>query len=151
MREELKRESASPKGRLIQIGDAAHPFLSTTVNGGTQALEDGVSLARCPCLSVENHGIRAQPDGAKVQYTLHIDRVAAIESTEMERTNMQYQIDFEKVKLSPELIRNEPALWQTEHDPRFYADEQFNDYFACLKNGRAFVNTNKPAIYTFQP
>lgn len=38
---------ASPKGRVIQIGDAAHTFLPTSASGGTMALEDGYSLAAC--------------------------------------------------------------------------------------------------------
>jgi 2-polyprenyl-6-methoxyphenol hydroxylase-like FAD-dependent oxidoreductase len=151
MRRELKREWASPKGRLIQVGDAAHPFLPTTVNGGTQALEDGVSLVRCLRLAVEKHGVGALPDGAKVHNALRIDRVAAIESTGMERTSKHRQIDFEKVKKNLELMRNELALWQTEHDPQIYAEEQFDDCFACLKSGKVFVNTNKPAEYVFKP
>jgi hypothetical protein len=121
------------------------------VNGGTQALEDGVSLASCLLLSVEKHGIRALPNGAKVHNALRINRVAAIESTGMERTNKHRQIDFDKVKRNPELIRNEPALWQTEHDPQLYAEEQFGAGFACLESAKAFVNSKKPAEFIFQP
>lgn len=135
----------------MQIGDAAHLFLPTTVNGGTQALEDGVSLARCLRLAVEKHGVGALPGRAKVHNVLCIDRVAAIESTGMERTKKYRQVGFEKMKKNPELVRNEPAQWQIEHDPQLYAEEQFDDCFACLKSGKAFVNTNKPAEYVFKP
>lgn len=38
---------ASPGGRVIQIGDAAHPFLPTSASGGTMAMEDAYSLAAC--------------------------------------------------------------------------------------------------------
>ena len=34
-------------GRIVQIGDAAHSFLPTSANGGTQACEDAISLAAC--------------------------------------------------------------------------------------------------------
>lgn len=34
-------------GRVVQIGDAAHPFLPTSVSGGTMAMEDAYSLATC--------------------------------------------------------------------------------------------------------
>jgi 2-polyprenyl-6-methoxyphenol hydroxylase-like FAD-dependent oxidoreductase len=151
MRRELKREWASPKGRLIQIGDAAHPYLPTTVNGGTQALEDGVSLATCLRLAVEKHGVAAMPDAVKVHNVLRFERVAAIETTGMERTNKHRQVNFEAVKKNPELIRNEPAKWQIEHDPEDYANEQFEECFTCLKSGKTFVNTNKPAEYVFRP
>lgn len=35
----------SPKGRVVQCGDSAHPFLPTSANGATQAMEDAASLA----------------------------------------------------------------------------------------------------------
>lgn len=38
---------ASKGGRLIQLGDAAHPFLPTSASGGTMAMEDAYSLAAC--------------------------------------------------------------------------------------------------------
>lgn len=151
MRRELKREWGSPMRRLMQIGDAAHPFLPTTVNGGTQAIEDGVSLARCLRLAIEKYGISALPDGAEVHNTLRIDRVAAIESTGMERTKKHKQIDFEEVKKNPELVRNEPAQWQISHDPYKYAEQQFDDCLTCLKSGKTFVNTNKPPDFVFNP
>ena len=37
----------SPGGLISQLGDAAHSFLPTSANGGTQAMEDGISLASC--------------------------------------------------------------------------------------------------------
>jgi 2-polyprenyl-6-methoxyphenol hydroxylase-like FAD-dependent oxidoreductase len=37
----------SPTGRVIQIGDSAHPFLPTSASGGTMAMEDAFSLAAC--------------------------------------------------------------------------------------------------------
>ena len=38
---------ASKGGRVVQIGDAAHPFLPTSFSGGTMAMEDAYSLAAC--------------------------------------------------------------------------------------------------------
>ncbi|CAA9957408.1 FAD NAD-binding domain-containing protein [Pyrenophora teres f. teres] len=151
MRRELKREWSSPKGRLIQIGDAAHPYLPTTVNGGTQSIEDGVSLARCLRLAVDKYGHNALPSGAKVHNLLRIDRVAAIEATGLQRTKNHQQIDFEKVKKNPESIRNEPAQWQVEHDPLAYAEQHFDECFDCLKSNKSFVNTNQPEGYVFAP
>ena len=40
-------KSVSPLGRIVQIGDAAHPFLPTSANGASMAMEDGYSLAAC--------------------------------------------------------------------------------------------------------
>lgn len=45
---------ASPGGRVVQIGDAAHPFLPTSASGGTMAMEDAYSLAACLQLAGKN-------------------------------------------------------------------------------------------------
>ncbi|KAJ4392475.1 hypothetical protein N0V85_007022 [Neurospora sp. IMI 360204] len=37
----------SPKGRIALIGDAAHPFLPTSIQGASQSIEDGVVVASC--------------------------------------------------------------------------------------------------------
>ena len=37
----------SKKGRMIVIGDAAHPFLPTTGQGASQSIEDGAVVAIC--------------------------------------------------------------------------------------------------------
>ncbi|KAF3003106.1 hypothetical protein E8E13_008185 [Curvularia kusanoi] len=114
-------------------------------------MEDGVSLARRLRLAVDKHGVEALPDGAKVHNRLRIDRVAAIESTGMERTKKHRQVDFEKVKQNLELIRIEPAQWKIEHDPLEYAEEMFDECFACLRSGKEFVNTNKLDGFVFAP
>ena len=41
----------SEGGRVVQLGDAAHPFLPTSFSGGTMAMEDDYSLAACFQLS----------------------------------------------------------------------------------------------------
>jgi 2-polyprenyl-6-methoxyphenol hydroxylase-like FAD-dependent oxidoreductase len=38
---------ASPCGRVLQLGDAAHTFIPSSGNGATQAIEDAVCLATC--------------------------------------------------------------------------------------------------------
>jgi 2-polyprenyl-6-methoxyphenol hydroxylase-like FAD-dependent oxidoreductase len=38
---------ASPGGRVVNIGDAAHSFLPASGNGATQSIEDAVSMASC--------------------------------------------------------------------------------------------------------
>ena len=38
---------ASPGGRVVQVGDAAHTFVPSSGNGATQAIEDALCLASC--------------------------------------------------------------------------------------------------------
>jgi 2-polyprenyl-6-methoxyphenol hydroxylase-like FAD-dependent oxidoreductase len=37
----------STQGRIALVGDAAHPFLPTSTQGATQAMEDGVTISVC--------------------------------------------------------------------------------------------------------
>ena len=38
---------SSPKHRILQLGDAAHPFIPTSGSGAAMAMEDGYSIAAC--------------------------------------------------------------------------------------------------------
>lgn len=46
---------SSPEGRVIQLGDSAHTFLPSSGNGGTQAVEDAISLTTCLQTRKEQH------------------------------------------------------------------------------------------------
>lgn len=39
--------TTSPMGRVVQVGDAAHTLLPSSMNGANQALEDAIYLAAC--------------------------------------------------------------------------------------------------------
>lgn len=59
---------SSPEGRVIQLGDSAHTFLPSSGNGGTQAVEDAISLTTCLQTRKEQHsrGCRS-PSQAQVR------------------------------------------------------------------------------------
>ena len=61
---------ASPKGRVIQIGDAAHAFLPTSASGATMALEDSFSLATCLQLSGKSNAPLAVKVHNHLRYVL---------------------------------------------------------------------------------
>ena len=67
----------SPKGRTALIGDAAHPFLPTSIQGASQAMEDGACLAVCLELAGKEHIDRALWSFEKIRY----DRVRKIQKT----------------------------------------------------------------------
>jgi 2-polyprenyl-6-methoxyphenol hydroxylase-like FAD-dependent oxidoreductase len=49
----------SPIGRVVQIGDSAHPFLPTSASGETMAMEEEFSLAACLQLAGKNNACLA--------------------------------------------------------------------------------------------
>ena len=67
----------SPRARIALIGDAAHPFLPTSIQGASQAMEDGVCLAVCLQLSGKQHVTDALRAYEKIRY----DRVCKAQKT----------------------------------------------------------------------
>jgi 2-polyprenyl-6-methoxyphenol hydroxylase-like FAD-dependent oxidoreductase len=67
----------SPQGRIALIGDAAHPFLPTSIQGASQAMEDGACIAVCLQLAGKNRVGNALRAYEKIRY----ERVKAIQKT----------------------------------------------------------------------
>lgn len=67
----------SPKARIGLIGDAAHPFLPTSIQGASQAMEDGATLGVCLQLS----GKEKVPEALKAYEKIRYDRVRATQKT----------------------------------------------------------------------
>lgn len=148
---DLHKDWVSPKGRVVQIGDAAHAFLPTSVNGGTQALEDAVSLPCCLRMAIDQKGLDGIATATRVHNTLRLDRVSFIQQIGFKRRHAYYNLDWEAVKKDPSIVANVPAKWQYEHDPEKYATDRFEECCNCLMTGKVFKNTNVPEHYTFKP
>lgn len=56
----------SDHGRIALLGDSAHPFLPTSAQGATQAMEDGVVLAVC----LKEGGKGNVPDAVRAYQTI---------------------------------------------------------------------------------
>lgn len=70
----------SPKGRIALIGDAAHPFLPTSIQGASQSIEDGSVVAACLELACQRSKAgelakRAVPTALKAFEKLRYERV----------------------------------------------------------------------------
>ncbi|KAH7885692.1 monooxygenase [Phlebopus sp. FC_14] len=61
----------SKKGRVVLVGDAAHPFLPTSIQGASQAIEDGVTIAVC----LLRAGKSRIPLGTRTWESIRYDRV----------------------------------------------------------------------------
>jgi 2-polyprenyl-6-methoxyphenol hydroxylase-like FAD-dependent oxidoreductase len=111
--------SAPGHGRICLLGDAAHPFLPTSAQGATQALEDGVTLAILLRKAGKNNirgALRAYQD---VRY----DRVKAVQKTGETTRDMWHNTDWEKVKKDPTLIQFPREDWVFSHDAEKHAEE----------------------------
>ncbi|KAF2464735.1 FAD/NAD(P)-binding domain-containing protein [Lindgomyces ingoldianus] len=134
----------SPGGYVVQLGDAAHTFLPTSGNGGTQALEDAVSLAACIAIA----GKGRVPDATRVHNLLRFERVSFIQAMGIARRDAKAASNNVGVKPKPPPI---PGAWLMDHDPEEYAEENFERGLAHLVDGEPFQNTNRPLKVEYRP
>ncbi|KAL8665037.1 MAG: hypothetical protein Q9202_002593 [Teloschistes flavicans] len=148
---DLHKDWVSPGGHVVQIGDAAHAFLPTSVNGGTQSFEDGASLACCLRMAVDRDGLKGIPTASRVHNTLRLDRVSFIQQIGFKRRHNYYNINWDAARKDPSIVAAEPAKWQYQHNAEQYAKDSFEECRNCLETGKKFKNTNCPEHYTFEP
>jgi len=69
-------EWASPGGRVVQLGDAAHTFVPSSGNGATQAIEDALSLSSCLQLGGKSNIPLAVRVHVKLRFVLNPNTVS---------------------------------------------------------------------------
>ncbi|GCB20109.1 3-hydroxybenzoate 6-hydroxylase 1 [Aspergillus awamori] len=124
---------ASPGGRVVQIGDAAHPFLPTSASGGTMAMEDAYSLAACLHIFGKNHVSLA----TKVHNHLRNREVF-------------HNTDWDAVAKNPQIMGKMVGNWLVYHDPEQYVYENYGACAEHLLKGMPFNNTNSVPGYTYK-
>jgi 2-polyprenyl-6-methoxyphenol hydroxylase-like FAD-dependent oxidoreductase len=75
--------AVTPDGHVVQLGDAAHTFLPTSGNGGTQAIEDAISLASCLDTAGRENVIWA----TKVHNLLRFEGVSCVQASSVVNMN----------------------------------------------------------------
>ncbi|CZT16375.1 related to fusarubin cluster-monooxygenase [Ramularia collo-cygni] len=124
----------SPRGFVVQLGDAAHTFLPSSGNGATQAIEDAVSLAACIAAA------KNIPDATRVHNLLRFERVSFLQAMGVARSHTRIESGAKNLKEPPV-----PGSWLWEHDAEAYAEERFEEARLHLEDRtRPFLNTNRP-------
>ena len=119
----------SPNSRIALIGDAAHPFLPTSIQGASQAMEDGVTLAICLELSGKSDVQTALRAYEKIRY----DRVLKAQKTGVATRDKWHKADFDRVLANPNLVKLPREEWLLAHDAETHAYSVFEDTAATLK------------------
>ncbi|GKZ27032.1 hypothetical protein AbraIFM66951_001795 [Aspergillus brasiliensis] len=138
---------ASPGGRVVQIGDAAHPFLPTSASGGTMAMEDAYSLAACLHIS----GKKNVSVGTKVHNHLRFERVSCAQKMGFRNREVFHNTDWDAVAKNPHIMGKMVGDWLVYHDPEQYAYENYGPCAEHLLKGTPFKNTNSVPGYTYKP
>ncbi|KAI1206087.1 FAD/NAD(P)-binding domain-containing protein [Annulohypoxylon truncatum] len=113
----------SPSGRIVLLGDSAHPFLPTSAQGATQALEDGVVIAVC----LRRGGKENVPVSVRAHEKIRYDRVCKTQKTGESTRDMWHKTDWEKVKKNPEIIQFPRQSWIFDFDAEKNAEESYDD------------------------
>ncbi|KKK15177.1 hypothetical protein P175DRAFT_0539870 [Aspergillus ochraceoroseus IBT 24754] len=145
---DLRREWTSPAGHVVQVGDSAHSFIPTSGNGGSQALEDAITLATCLQLA---GGVRNAPLATKVYNLLRFERVSCAQKMSFVNSQLKTATDWDAIWKDPSKIRTRFPSWIFQHDPESYAYEKYGQAFAHLVAGAGFTNTNFPPGHNFRP
>lgn len=109
----------SDHGRIALLGDSAHPFLPTSAQGATQAMEDGVVLAVC----LKRGGRSGIPDSLRAYQELRYERVRAVQKTGETTRDLWHKADWNEVAKNPASIQMPREDWIFRFDAERNAEE----------------------------
>lgn len=102
----------SPGRRTILIGDAAHPFLPTSIQGASQAMEDGVVVASCLDIAGKENVKEAMLMYEKIRY----ERVHKIQATGVSTREQWHKADWDIINKNPKLLHLQREAWILKFD-----------------------------------
>lgn len=127
----------SPKQRIALIGDAAHPFLPTSIQGASQSMEDGTTLAVC----LEKCGGPQGISEALMAYqSIRYERVLKAQKTGETTRDKWHKADFEQVRKNPQILKLQREPWLLDFDSEKHAYEVYDKVVEELrKEARAML------------
>jgi 2-polyprenyl-6-methoxyphenol hydroxylase-like FAD-dependent oxidoreductase len=103
----------SEHARIALIGDSAHPFLPTSVQGASQAIEDGVTVATVLKLCGSKEEI---PTAMLAYENIRYDHVCQAQETGKSIREMWHKADLYAQEFDPESIKMPFRPWIFEND-----------------------------------
>lgn len=125
----------SPRRRIALIGDAAHPFLPTSIQGASQALEDGATIAVClsraagRAKSSGGGGGKgdAIPEAVATFEAIRYERVRSAQKTGEQTRDIWHKADFVAAKNDPQRLRLRREAWLLNFDAETYAEAHYEE------------------------
>lgn len=121
----------SPKARIALIGDAAHPFLPTSIQGASQSIEDGVVLATC----LELAGKQDVPLAIRAYEKIRYKRVHEAQATGVKTREKWHKADWDRIAKMPEAVHLTREEWLLNFDAEKDCYERFQSIAAELREG----------------
>ncbi|EAT79589.1 hypothetical protein HBI56_149870 [Parastagonospora nodorum] len=123
----------SPKCRIALIGDAAHPFLPTSIQGASQSIEDGVVLAAC----LEMTGKKDVPLAIRAYEEIRYERVHKAQATGVKTREKWHKANWDEIAKTPQAIHLTREAWLLNFDAEKDCYERFGEVAKELQSGRA--------------
>lgn len=123
----------SPKARIALIGDAAHPFLPTSIQGASQSMEDGVTLA----ITLEKSAKEDVPRAIRAYEAIRYERVHRAQMTGVTTREQWHKADWEKIWKDPTLLHLKRDSWLLDFDAETHAYEVIDDVLRKLDDDAA--------------
>ncbi|AEO67891.1 6c11d7c0-7b97-4d7d-8895-171bbb25be76 [Thermothielavioides terrestris] len=124
----------SPKARTALIGDAAHPFLPTSIQGASQAMEDGVVLAACLDRAGGPAGV---PEAVRVWERIRYERVHKIQKTGVTTREQWHKADWDAIWKDPQSLHLKREEWILNFDAEADAYARYDAVREQLEKERA--------------
>jgi 2-polyprenyl-6-methoxyphenol hydroxylase-like FAD-dependent oxidoreductase len=120
----------SPKRRTALIGDAAHPFLPTSIQGASQAMEDGATIAVC----LRKSGKENVQEGLSVFEALRYERVKGSQRTGETTRDRWHKADWDEVRKNPQSMELQREEWILNFDAEEYAEKNYSTTLASVRS-----------------
>ncbi|KAF2030773.1 FAD/NAD(P)-binding domain-containing protein [Setomelanomma holmii] len=125
----------SPKRRIAMIGDAAHPFLPTSIQGASQSIEDGVVLAAC----LELPGKTDIPIAVQAYERLRYERVHEAQATGVKTREKWHKANWDEIAKTPQAIHLTRESWLLDFDAEKDCCKRYEGVVKDLQGGRAHL------------
>lgn len=121
----------SPKARIALIGDAAHPFLPTSIQGASQSMEDGVTLA----ITLEKSGKDNVPRAIRAYEAIRYERVHRAQMTGVTTREQWHKADWDKIWKDVKSLHLKREAWLLDFDAENHAYEVVDEVLKKLDQG----------------
>lgn len=116
----------SPIARIALIGDAAHPFLPTSIQGAAQAVEDGAVIAVC----LEKGGKGNVSQAVRAYEKTRYERVHRAQRMGVTTREQWHKADWDAIWKDPKSLHIKRERWLLDFDPEQDAYERYDKVIA---------------------
>ncbi|KAI0456865.1 putative monooxygenase [Xylaria acuta] len=124
----------SARRRIALIGDSAHPFLPTSIQGASQAMEDGATIAVClsraRATAAGNDGVQ---EAIATFEAIRYERVRSAQKTGEQTRDIWHKADFTAAKNDPQSLRLRREAWLLNFDAETYAEAHYEETARTLR------------------